>query len=125
MSTSNQAAAAAPTAAGSSFTPAAGEHLLEAARRIGPLVREHADQGEENRRLAKPVLDALRAAGLQRMFTPRSLGGFEVDPLTCARVVEEIASHDSAAAWALQAGNTGAWWCARLPQAGVDEVFAG
>ena len=123
MSTSSQAAAA---AAGSSFTPdAAGrEQLVEAARRLGPLIREHAGDAERNRRLAQPVMDALTAAGLQRMFTPRSLGGLEADPVTCARVVEEVAGFDSAAAWALQAGNTGAWWCARLPESGAAEVFA-
>jgi indole-3-acetate monooxygenase len=102
----------------------AGEPLVEAARALGPLVREHADAAERERRLAKPVIDALTGAGLQRMFTPQTLGGLETDPVTCARVVEEIASFDSAAAWALQAGNTGAWWCARLPAEGAQEVFA-
>ena len=128
MSTSNQRAAT----AGSSFTPgAAGAglaadagRLVETARRLGPLIRQHADQTERERRLARPVADALTGAGLQRLFTPRSLGGLEVDPVTCARVVEEIAGFDSAAAWALQAGNTGAWWCARLPGATAAEIFA-
>ena len=59
------------------------------------------------------------------MFTPRTLGGLEADPVTVAHVAEEIASFDSAAAWALQAGNTGAWWAGHLPQQGVAELFAG
>jgi alkylation response protein AidB-like acyl-CoA dehydrogenase len=66
----------------------------------------------------------MREAGLFRMFTPRSLGGFEADPVTVARVAEEIARFDAAAAWALQAGNTGAWWAARFPEKGVTELFA-
>jgi hypothetical protein len=37
-----------------------------------------------------------------------SRGGLEVDPVTCARVIEEVARFDSATAWALQAGNSGA-----------------
>ena len=104
--------------------PAADESLVERARQLGPLIREHAEDAERERRLARPVIDALIGAGLQRMFAPVALGGLEVDPVTCARVVEEIAGFDSAAAWALQAGNTGAWWSARMPQAGVDEVYA-
>ena len=98
--------------------------LLASARALEPVIRAHADAAERDRRLAPPVLEAMRAAGLFRMFTPRSLGGLEVDPLTVARVAEEIASFDSAAAWALQAGNTGAWWAARFPEAGVEELFA-
>ena len=58
------------------------------------------------------------------MFTTRALGGLESDPVTVARVAEEIAGFDSAAAWALQAGNTGAWWASHLPEAGVAELFA-
>jgi alkylation response protein AidB-like acyl-CoA dehydrogenase len=58
------------------------------------------------------------------MFTPRSLGGLELDPITVAHVAELLAGYDTAAAWTLQAGNTGAWWAARLPEAGAAELFA-
>jgi alkylation response protein AidB-like acyl-CoA dehydrogenase len=80
------------------------ESLLERARALGPVIRQHAEATERARRLAPPVLHAMREAGLFRMLTPRSLGGLEVDPITVARIAEEIAGFDSAAAWALQAG---------------------
>lgn len=99
------------------------DQLLSSARALGPIIRAHADQGERQRRPPRQVLDALSAAGLQRMFAPRSLGGLEVDPVTCARVVEKIASFDSAAGWALQVVNLNAWWAARLPDDGVDEIY--
>jgi indole-3-acetate monooxygenase len=100
------------------------EPLLERARALGPLIREHADATERDRRLARPVFEALREAGMFRMFTPRALGGLEADPVTVARVTEELAGFDSAAGWALQAGNTGAWWASMLPAPGVAELFA-
>jgi alkylation response protein AidB-like acyl-CoA dehydrogenase len=100
------------------------DELLDRARALEPIIREHAEMTERGRRLAPAVIDAMRAAGLFRMFTPRSLGGLEVDPITAARVAEEIASFDSAAAWSLQAGNTGAWWAARFTEEGVAEIFA-
>ena len=75
--------------------------LIEAARQIAPVIRDHNDEAERERRLSKPVLAALAEAGLLRMFTPRSLGGLEVDPLTCARVVGEVSAADSAAGWSL------------------------
>jgi alkylation response protein AidB-like acyl-CoA dehydrogenase len=98
--------------------------LLASARKLGPLIREHADAAERNRRLSPEVFAALTDTGLFRLLLPRSLGGLEVDPVTCSRVVEEIAGFDSAAGWALQAGNTGAWWAARLPKEGTEEVYA-
>jgi indole-3-acetate monooxygenase len=97
--------------------------LIEAVHRIGPFIREHSESAEKNRRLPRPVFDALASAGLQRMLMPRSLGGLEVDPVTCARVVEALASYDSAAAWSLQSGNVNAYWSCILPEEGVEEIY--
>src|SRR5690606_39104392 len=94
-----------------------------AAAAIGPLLREHAAEAEERRRLAPAAMDALRGAGLFRLLLPRSLGGLETDPLTFARTVEVVARHDPAAAWAMQAGNVGDWSAARLPDEGAEELL--
>ena len=56
--------------------------LIEAARQIAPVIREHNEEAERERRLSRPVLEALYETGLLRMSTPRSLGGLEVDPIT-------------------------------------------
>ena len=100
------------------------ESLVARARALEPIIRRHAETTERERRLAGPVVQAMREAGLFRMFTPRALGGLEADPVTVARVAEEIASFDSAAAWALQAGNTGSWWAGHLPESGIAELYA-
>ena len=100
------------------------QDVVASARQIGPTIAGHAAAAERDRRLAKPVLEALRGAGFFRLFTPRALGGLEIDPVTFARVVEEISTHDSAAGWAFQAGNTGAWWASRMAPEGVAEVYA-
>jgi alkylation response protein AidB-like acyl-CoA dehydrogenase len=99
------------------------EGIVAAARDVGPLIAKHVETTERNRRLAPPVIDALRAAGLFRLFTPRALGGREIDPVTFARVVEEVATFDSAAGWAFQV-NTGAWWTSRVSPEGVAELYA-
>ena len=97
--------------------------LIEAVQHIAPVIRAHNEEAERERRLSKPVLDALYEAGLFRMFTPRSLAGLEADPLTCARVIEEVSTADSVAGWSLF--NPLAWvhLCARLPDAGTEEIF--
>ena len=97
--------------------------LIEAARRIAPVIREHYDEAERERRLSPPVLAALHDAGLLRMCTPRSLGRLEVDPLTRALVIEEISGHDTAAGWTLTNPLDQAYLCARLPDAGAEEIY--
>jgi alkylation response protein AidB-like acyl-CoA dehydrogenase len=100
------------------------EGILEAVREIEPVVRAHSEAGDRDRRIPRPVLDALAGAGLHRMLTPKSLGGLELDPITCARVIEEVASFDSAAGWSLMVGNSVDWWCSRLPREGPEEIYA-
>lgn len=100
------------------------DDLIEVAKGLGPLIGDHAAETERQRRLARPVVEALAGAGLFRMLTPRPLGGLEVDPLTCARVIEEVAGFDSAAGWALMVGNSVDWWCCRLPKEGPEEIYA-
>ena len=78
--------------------------VLEAVSRLEPLIREHADEAERNRRQSQTVVTALAEAGLFRMLTPRALGGFEVPPLTFFRVVEETARIDGSTGWCLFIG---------------------
>jgi indole-3-acetate monooxygenase len=98
--------------------------LIDAARRIGPIIREHNAEAERERRLSRPALDALYETGLLRMFTPRSLGGLEANPITRALVVEEISGHDTAAGWTLENPLDWAYFCARLPDQGAAEIYS-
>ena len=98
--------------------------LIEAARAIAPVIREHSEEAERERRLSQPVLKALREIGLLRMTTPRSLGGLETDPVTRALVGEEIGRHDSAAAWTLENPLDWAFFCSRLPDEGAEEIYS-
>jgi len=98
--------------------------LIDAAREITPIIQKHNQEAERERRLSRPVLDALREKGLLRMSTPRSLGGLETDPITRALVVEEISRHDSAAGWTLENPLDWAFFCSRLPDEGAEEIYS-
>ena len=74
---------------------------VERACALAPEIEARADQIERERRLPEPVLAALFEAGLFRLLLPRSLDGGEVDPVTFARVIEEIAKADASTAWCL------------------------
>jgi alkylation response protein AidB-like acyl-CoA dehydrogenase len=100
------------------------QSLIDAAREIAPIVRAHSEEAERERRLSRPVLEALRETGLLRMTTPRSLGGLETDPVTRVLVIEEIGRHDSAAAWTLENPLDWAFMCCRLPDEGAEEIYS-
>jgi hypothetical protein len=72
--------------------------LLNDVRTLAPLIREHTDEAERERRLSPPVVTAFEA-GIFRMYTPCTLGGLEVDPLTFYHVVEAVAHLDGSTRW--------------------------
>src|SRR5262245_15732910 len=98
--------------------------LLNAARKIAPIIRAQREEAERERRPPQAVCEALRETGLLRMTTPRSLGGLETDPVTRALVAEEIGRHDSAAAWTLENPLDWAFFCCRLPDEGAEEIYS-
>jgi indole-3-acetate monooxygenase len=99
------------------------EVLLDRVKQIAPIIREHAAEAEQQRHVARPVVDAMLEAGLYAMARPRAFGGLEADPVTMLRVVEEVARHDSAAAWNLQISVGAHFNLAGLPDEGVAEIL--
>lgn len=97
--------------------------LLETVRDIGPILSQHIPEERESRRLSKTAMHALREAGLFRLYLPQSLGGLEADPVTTAKVVEEVSRYNTAAGWTLMVANTSRWWCSRLTEEAVAEIF--
>jgi alkylation response protein AidB-like acyl-CoA dehydrogenase len=98
------------------------ESLLAKARELGPIIREHTAAAERDRRLSKPVLDAMNRSGITKMFLPKSLGGLETDPVTALRVAEEIASFDSIAGWLIMVANGCAFTAARFSAEVAEEL---
>jgi alkylation response protein AidB-like acyl-CoA dehydrogenase len=98
--------------------------FVQIARELGPVISRQVDEEENNRRLSPEVINAIKKAGLYKMLLPKSLGGYETDPVTAARTVEEIATHNTAAGWSLMVANTSAWWCRNLHEKGVEEIYA-
>ncbi len=98
--------------------------LSSSVKEIGPMLETFVEADEMQRRLSQPVITSLREAGFYRLFMPESLGGLELDPLTTAKLVEEIAGYNTAAAWSIMVANTATWWCSRLSDEGIDEIYA-
>ncbi|GIW17379.1 MAG: hydroxylase [Tepidiforma sp.] len=102
--------------------PAATSSLIDAAREIAPLARRYADESERDRRLAPPVVAALRDAGLFRMLVPRELSGAEATVADLVGAIETVAAGDGAAGWCLMIAATTGITAALLPPEGAREI---
>ena len=103
--------------------PSIEKDLVQSASKLGPFIGANINEEEKNGRLSPTVVDALRKAGFYKLFLPKSLGGLEADPLTTAKVVEEISSHNTAAGWSLMVANTTLLLLSRIPDQGIEEIF--
>ena len=74
---------------------------LQAARDLGALIRESADEIDKNRELPRALFEALADAGMFHMAVPREIGGGEIDFPIYVRVIEELAKADASTAWAV------------------------
>jgi len=63
------------------------------------------------------------SAGVFDLVRPRSLGGAEVDLLTCVRTVKEAARADGSAGWCAMISGCYASFGGLLLRAGAEEVF--
>jgi alkylation response protein AidB-like acyl-CoA dehydrogenase len=102
--------------------PALAEELMAVAIEISSIIGQNVTEEEHNRRLSRTTFNALKEAGFLRLYLPRSLGGFEISPVAMASLVEEVARHNTAAAWCMMVANTSAWWSSRFSAKGIEEI---
>lgn len=69
--------------------------LLADAAALAPLVAEHRDAIERDRRLPLPLVRALQGIGAIRMTVPKAYGGLELDPAAQFEVVEALSRVDA------------------------------
>jgi alkylation response protein AidB-like acyl-CoA dehydrogenase len=100
-----------------------GVELLEAARYLAPLIADHADAAERDRRVPKAVIDALASAGIFHMFVPRVFAGGETDVAGGVRVLEELSRVDGSTGWVAMIGATTGVISAYLPEHVSREVY--
>ena len=96
---------------------------LQSVRALAPIICEHADQIEDERRLPEVVVRGLIDAGVFRMLVSRSLGGGEIEPMSACRVFEKLATYDGAVAWCAMIGACGGLFSGLLPAEGARQIF--
>ena len=77
------------------------DNVLARLRELAPLVARHRAEFDTKRRLSGAVIDALVAADLFRLWTPRNYGGAELAPRDLIDVIEEASAMDASFGWVL------------------------
>ena len=98
--------------------------ILSGVKVAQPTVAAHSSWAEQNSRLHDESFAAVVAAGVPRLFLPKSLGGFETDPVTCALLCEQLADSDTAAAWHVMVFNAAKLMAAKWPAEMVELLWA-
>jgi alkylation response protein AidB-like acyl-CoA dehydrogenase len=84
--------------------------IVARARRLKPLIKQHAQQSEDDRRVAEPVIKALDEAGLFHISIPRRLGGQGANFRTFLDTIAAIGEGDGGTAWAAALLNVCTWF---------------
>jgi indole-3-acetate monooxygenase len=97
--------------------------ILAAVRDLAPLIATHADEAERERRLARPVVDALVHAGVFHLLIPPALGGAGVSPLEFCEVIEAVSTVDGATGWCVMISGGYGHFAGLLPPPAATEIF--
>jgi alkylation response protein AidB-like acyl-CoA dehydrogenase len=79
-------------------TSGEGASLVDIARGLAPLIREHAEALEDGH-IPPPLVAALYDAGVFKAMLPLEVGGLEVDPVEWLQMIEEFARVNSSVGW--------------------------
>jgi resorcinol 4-hydroxylase (FADH2) len=107
----------------SSVKPSMGE-LMDRARAIGALAREHALETEQNRQVSAALIGKMREAELFRIMQPARFGGFEYGYDVFVDLVAAVAAGDGSTGWVYSLGAVHPWLIACYPEKAQQEVWS-
>lgn len=81
------------------FVPHLEGDAVERARSLAPVIRELAPAIERDRSLPSELVETFRREGFFHLTVPKEYGGLGLDPITAARVVDELATADGSTGW--------------------------
>jgi indole-3-acetate monooxygenase len=83
------------------------DQVLSRISALAPVVAEHARDMEQDRRLPKEVVSALKSARIYSMLVPRRYGGLELDGPSACRAISALAKLDGSVGWNAMIGHLG------------------
>jgi alkylation response protein AidB-like acyl-CoA dehydrogenase len=101
-----------------------GEHELVArARELRPLLSKNSADTDRLRRLPEENVEAMREAGIFRMWQPRRYGGYEADMGTSIDIISELAKGCGSSSWVAALINSCAWLISLFSEEAQDEIY--
>src|SRR4051794_22021414 len=96
---------------------------LAVARDLVPHIQAAAVDIDRERQIPSALVDELVQAGVFHLLLPQSMGGAEVDPITAAQVVEEIAMADSSVGWCVMLAHQSVIFAGLLSEKDAREIW--
>jgi len=99
------------------------DEIIARATALVPLIRQHAAQSSQDRRVVPEVVSALEKAELFKLLVPRRYGGLETNLRTMMEVLAEVARGDGSTGWAVALLNVCTWFATTFSDRAQEEVF--
>jgi 3-hydroxy-9,10-secoandrosta-1,3,5(10)-triene-9,17-dione monooxygenase len=93
------------------------------AAELRPLLARNAGEAERDRRLPQEDIDALEAANLFKLMTPRRWNGYGIPLATALSAHAELAKGCASTAWVTMIIGACLWLASLLPDRGQEEIF--
>ncbi|MGB9396764.1 MAG: acyl-CoA dehydrogenase family protein, partial [Pseudolabrys sp.] len=100
------------------------DELIDRARAIGALAREHALETEQSRQVSAALIGKMRDAELFRVMQPARFGGFEYGYDVFVDLVAAVSSGDGSTGWVYSLGAVHPWLIACYPEEAQQEVWS-
>ena len=97
--------------------------LVERVRALGPLVDQHRERLDRERAMPDEITAELIEAQLFRLWTPRDMGGLELDPVDGLRVISEVARLDGSVGWNVMLLGAYSFFSGLLERAAAEEIY--
>jgi indole-3-acetate monooxygenase len=106
-----------------SYDEATLDQLLSRIDALAPLVAQHVRDMEQERRLPKELVSALKSARVYSMLVPRRYGGLELDGPSAFRALAALARLDGSVGWNAMIGLPGSLAPFLVNQTFCEEIF--
>lgn len=97
--------------------------LTDAALEVGKIAVAHRDETEQSRRLAPAIVEKLKTFQFYRLGLPKSLGGWEDNPVEILKVYETLSNSEASLAWNVWNNHLACVFARFLDEDSMNEIY--